>query len=290
MARALVLALAVAGCVEGFTTPFMGRASGFLGRFSGQQQQQQVQQQPAFARQQKNGVMSMSSTEAPPKAAAVAASDPVAEYVKKHGGNKVIKKVLIANNGMAATKSMLSMRQWAYMEFGDEKAIEFVAMATPEDLKANAEFIKLADSFVEVPAGKNSNNYANVDVIVDIAKSKGVDAVWPGWGHASENPRLPDTLAENGIKFIGPNSKVMAALGDKIAANILAQTAGVASIPWSGDGLTAKLDETGAIPKETFDAAMVTTAEEAIASANRIGYPVMLKVRNELFIFLLGSS
>ena len=77
MARALVLALAVAGCVEGFTTPFMGRASGFLGRFSGQQQQQQVQQQPAFARQQKNGVMSMSSTEAPPKAAAVAASDPV---------------------------------------------------------------------------------------------------------------------------------------------------------------------------------------------------------------------
>ena len=143
---------------------------------------------------------------------------------------------------------------------------------------------------MEVPAGKNSNNYANVDVIVDIAKSKGVDAVWPGWGHASENPRLPDTLAENGIKFIGPNSKVMAALGDKIAANILAQTAGVASIPWSGDGLTAKLDETGAIPKETFDAAMVPTAEEAIASANRIGYPVMLKVRNELFIFLLGSS
>ena len=211
-------------------------------------------------------------------------------YVRERGGNKLIRRILIANNGMAATKSMLSMRQWAYMEFGDEKAIEFVAMATPEDLKANAEFIKLADSFVEVPAGKNSNNYANVDVIVDIAKSKGVDAVWPGWGHASENPRLPDTLAENGIKFIGPNSKVMAALGDKIAANILAQTAGVASIPWSGDGLTAKLDETGAIPKETFDAAMVTTAEEAIASANRIGYPVMLKVRNELFIFLLGSS
>ena len=216
--------------------------------------------------------------------------DSVEDFVTFSGGDHAIKKVLIANNGMAATKSMLSMRQWAYMEFGDEKAIEFVAMATPEDLKANAEFIKLADSFVEVPAGKNSNNYANVDVIVDIAKSKGVDAVWPGWGHASENPRLPDTLAENGIKFIGPNSKVMAALGDKIAANILAQTAGVASIPWSGDGLTAKLDETGAIPKETFDAAMVTTAEEAIASANRIGYPVMLKVRNELFIFLLGSS
>jgi acetyl-CoA carboxylase/biotin carboxylase 1 len=52
---------------------------------------------------------------------------------------------------MAATKSIISMRQWAYMELGDERAIQFVAMATAEDLKANAEFIRLADSFVEVP-------------------------------------------------------------------------------------------------------------------------------------------
>jgi acetyl-CoA carboxylase/biotin carboxylase 1 len=58
--------------------------------------------------------------------------------------------VLIANNGMAATKSILSMRQWAYMELGDDRAIEFIAMATPEDLNANAEFIRLADRFVEV--------------------------------------------------------------------------------------------------------------------------------------------
>ena len=43
-------------------------------------------------------------------------------------------------------------------------------MATPEDLKANAEFIRLADAFVEVPGGKNSNNYTNVDVITRIAK------------------------------------------------------------------------------------------------------------------------
>ena len=51
---------------------------------------------------------------------------------------------------MAATKSILSMRQWAYMELGDDRAIEFVVMATPEDLNANAEFIRLADRFVEV--------------------------------------------------------------------------------------------------------------------------------------------
>jgi len=158
----------------------------------------------------------------------------VEDYVKARGGNRVIRKVLIANNGMAATKSILSMRQWAYMTFGDEHAIQFVAMATPEDLKANAEFIRLADSFVEVPGGKNLNNYANVEVITKIAKEQGVDAVWPGWGHASENPKLPNTLNALGIKFIGPTGPVMSVLGDKIAANILAQTAKVPSIPWSG--------------------------------------------------------
>jgi acetyl-CoA carboxylase/biotin carboxylase 1 len=89
-------------------------------------------------------------------------------------------------------KSIISMRQWAYMELGDERAIQFVAMATAEDLKANAEFIRLADSFVEVPAGKNSNNYANVDIIVKVALEQGVDAVWPGWGQL--RPRIQNYL------------------------------------------------------------------------------------------------
>lgn len=210
-----------------------------------------------------------------------AANDPLAKYVKDRGGNRVIRKVLIANNGMAATKSILSMRQWAYMELGNDRAIEFIVMATPEDLNANAEFIRLADRFVEVsqfmivvytwlcnlcndisialigrhvlvtshdppihcdmydifpclstqvPGGSNKNNYANVDLIVEVAKREGVDAVWPGWGHASENPKLPNTLKKAGIKFIGPTGPVMAVLGDKIAANILAQTAKVSII------------------------------------------------------------
>lgn len=208
------------------------------------------------------------------------------EYVADRGGNLPIKKVLIANNGMAATKAILSMRQWAYMELGDEKAIQFVAMASPEDLKANAEFVRLADSFVEVPAGKNSNNYANVEVITKLAVENGVDAVWPGWGHASENPNLPRTLSENGIKFIGPPAPVMSVLGDKIAANILAQTANVPSIPWSGsfggpdDGpLVAELTEEGTIPDETFEKGTARNVDEAIEAARRIGYEngIMIK-------------
>jgi len=218
--------------------------------------------------------------------AASATSQTVEDYVQARGGNRVIRKVLIANNGMAATKSILSMRQWAYMEFGDERAIQFVAMATPEDLKANAEFIRLADTFVEVPGGKNLNNYANVEVITKIAKEQGVDAVWPGWGHASENPKLPNTLNSMGIKFIGPTGPVMSVLGDKIAANILAQTAKVPSIPWSGsfggpdDGpLQANLNEEGTIPEEIFELGTARTVDEAVEAAARIGYEngIMIK-------------
>jgi len=213
------------------------------------------------------------STQSSPASAA----DRVQKYVRERRGSKVIRKILIANNGMAATKAILSIRQWAYVQLGDDRAIEFVAMATPEDLNANAEFIRLADSFVEVPGGSNKNNYANVELIVQVAMSQRVDAVWPGWGHASENPKLPNSLKEKGIKFIGPPGPVMSVLGDKIAANILAQTAEVPSIPWSGVGLTAELQEDGTIPDDTFRKACVSTVDEALAASRKIGFPIMIK-------------
>lgn len=101
---------------------------------------------------------------------------------------------MIANNGIAAVKAIRSVRRWAYETFGDERAIQFVVMATPEDLKANAEYIRMSDEFAEVAGGSNNNNYANVEIIVDIAERTGVQAVWAGWGHASENPKLPEAL------------------------------------------------------------------------------------------------
>uniref|UniRef100_A0A8D1KWX2 Biotin carboxylation domain-containing protein n=1 Tax=Sus scrofa TaxID=9823 RepID=A0A8D1KWX2_PIG len=93
-----------------------------------------------------------------------------AEFVTRFGGDRVIEKVLIANNGIAAVKCMRSIRRWAYEMFRNERAIRFVVMVTPEDLKANAEYIKMADQYVPVPGGPNNNNYANVELIVDIAK------------------------------------------------------------------------------------------------------------------------
>lgn len=89
--------------------------------------------------------------------------------------------VLVANNGLAAVKFMRSIRLWASQTFGHNRAIAMVAMATPEDIRINAEHVMQADQFVEVPGGTNNNNYANVKLIVQIAERAGVDAVWPGW-------------------------------------------------------------------------------------------------------------
>lgn len=135
---------------------------------------------------------------------------------------------------------VLLHRSWAYETFGSDRVLEFVVMATPEDLKANAAYIHLADEFVTVPGGSNNNNYANIRLIVDIAERTGVQAVWPGWGHASENDRLPELLAatKNNIVWIGPPPEAMRALGDKIGSTLIAQSAGVPCVGWSGSGLT----------------------------------------------------
>lgn len=92
----------------------------------------------------------------------------------------------------------------------------------------------------------------------------------------------------------------MAALGDKVSANILAQvlfalsymtflislslnsqTAQVPSIPWSGDGITSGLNSEGVIPQDVFNKACVFDVEQAAATADKIGYPVMIKARSD---------
>ncbi|KAJ2309054.1 acetyl-coenzyme-A carboxylase [Coemansia sp. RSA 2706] len=206
----------------------------------------------------------------------------VRDFVKDHDGHTVITRVLIANNGIAAVKEIRSVRQWAYATFGDERAIEFVAMATPEDLKVNAEYIRMADQYVEVPSGTNNNNYANVDLIVDVAERTGAHAVWAGWGHASENPLLPESLraSKSKIVFIGPPGSAMRSLGDKISSTIVAQHAEVPTMPWSGDGITdTTVNELGhlEVPDSAYQAATTHNMDEGLKQAQRIGFPVMIK-------------
>ena len=211
-----------------------------------------------------------------------APTGPLADFVREAGGHSVISKVLICNNGIAAVKEIRSVRKWAYETLGDERAVQFTVMATPEDLQINAEYIRMADQYVEVPGGSNANNYANVELIVDIAERLGVHAVWAGWGHASENPRLPEMLArlEPRILFIGPPGSAMRSLGDKISSTIVAQHADVPCLPWSGTGLTETIvSEQGflTVPDDVYRRACVHSPEEGLETALRIGFPVMIK-------------
>ena len=176
MAR-LTIALALVACSQAFQGPLAPRAP--------------AHKAPAVAQPHgaRNWLTKLRAAVADPApVAAETKQDRLAEYVAAKGGTRVIRRVLIANNGMAATKSIMSMRRWAYLELGDERALEFIVMArrgvreashspasrrwravarrehrvesteitsptqaTPEDLNANAEFVRLADEYVEVP-------------------------------------------------------------------------------------------------------------------------------------------
>lgn len=99
-------------------------------------------------------------------------------------------------------------------------------------------------------------------------------------GHASENPRLPEQLAESKILFIGPPGSAMRSLGDKISSTIVAQHADVPCMPWSGSGITETvMSDAGflTVSDEVYARACIHSAEEGLAKAETIGYPVMIK-------------
>ncbi|KAJ3053083.1 acetyl-coenzyme-A carboxylase [Rhizophlyctis rosea] len=224
----------------------------------------------------------MAASPLSPTSTPTSAPSAVRDFVLRCRGHTPITKVLIANNGMAAVKAIRSIRKWSYETFGDERAIQFTAMCTPEDLKVNAEFVRMADQYVEVPGGTSNHNYANVDLIVDIAERTGVHAVWVGWGFASENPILADKLSTLSppVVFIGPPASAMRALGDKIASTIVAQSAEVPCVNWSGEGITVDTkDEDGHayVPEDIYHKATTHNVEEGLAHAERIGFPVMIK-------------
>ena len=181
---------------------------------------------------------------------------------------------------MAAVKAIRSIRMWAYEMFANERIFKFIAMATPEDLEVNAEYIRMADHVVEVRGGSSQNNYANIELIVDLAERLQVDGVYVGWGFASENPVLAEQLLvlDPPVIFIGPPPSAMRSLGDKIASTIVAQSAGVPCVDWSGKGIHLKSGESGSnVPDQLYRLASTATVEEGLAHANRIGYPVMIK-------------
>jgi acetyl/propionyl-CoA carboxylase alpha subunit/acetyl-CoA carboxylase carboxyltransferase component len=166
--------------------------------------------------------------------------------------------VAVANRGEAAVRFMRAARSWS-REHG--KPLSVVAFYTHAD--AEAPFVRMAttsvclgEAMVRGEDGKQRSAYLDVERIVTLAKQAGADALWPGWGFASERPELQEACEAQGLVFLGPPASAMRALGDKIAAKRLAEKAGVPVSPWSRESV----DEDG-----------------AAACAARIGYPVLLK-------------
>ncbi len=158
-----------------------------------------------------------------------------------------IKKVLVANRGEIAIRVLRACT---------ELNIATVAIYTYED--RYSQHRNKADESYQI--GKNNEPlkpYLDMDQIIDLAKSKNVDAIHPGYGFLSENSTFARKCAENGIIFIGPNPEVMDSLGDKITAKKVAQKCGVPII------------ESNKIALNTLDI--------ALSEATKIGYPLMLK-------------
>ena len=176
-------------------------------------------------------------------------------------------RILIANNGMAAAKFLISMHSH-FQSTKDARPIHFCGMVSPDDLKSGASYISKLDSIVLVPSGPSSANYGNVDLIVELAKEHSCGAVWPGWGHASENFLLAQKLEVAGIVWIGPSWQCMQRLGDKVESLLQAQRCGVPCAPWSGSAAVCASDSG------------IYSEEQAVLVCEQIGYPVMLKASN----------
>jgi biotin carboxylase/biotin carboxyl carrier protein len=104
--------------------------------------------------------------------------------------------------------------------------------------------------------------------------------VWAGWGHASENPKLPELLHKHNIGFLGPPAQAMWSLGDKIASSIVAQTVNVPTLPWSGSGLkiaVTKKNSVISVPSDLYQKGCIQNIQAGLEVAEKIGYPVMIK-------------
>jgi len=133
---------------------------------------------------------------------------------------RLFKKVLVANRGEIAVRIIHGCQ---------EMGIKTVAVYSEVD--AGAPHVNLADETVNLGDPTPSESYLNISKIIEAARSVGAEAIHPGYGFLAENPDFPQACSDKGIKFIGPSAKVIAMMGDKIAAKKTMEKAGVPVIP-----------------------------------------------------------
>ena len=165
----------------------------------------------------------------------------------------MFKRIAIVNRGEAAMRLIHAVRD-LNAEHPEAEPITVIALYT--DAERTAMFAREADE--AFPVGPASERpYLNHRLLADVLTKARADAVWVGWGFVAEDAGFADLVESLGITFIGPSGDAMRKLGDKIGSKLIAEEVGVPVAPWSRGG--------------------VETLDDALAAADRVGYPLMLK-------------
>jgi len=158
----------------------------------------------------------------------------------------MFKKILIANRGEIAVRVIRACHEMG-----------IAAVVVYSDVDRAALHVRKADEAYPIGAPAAAESYLNIQKILDVAKKSSAEAIHPGYGFLSENPRFARACAAAGVKFIGPTAAAMEAMGSKTRARQAMERAGVPLVPGTSRGLQS--------------------IEEAEQVAAGIGYPVMLK-------------
>ncbi len=160
--------------------------------------------------------------------------------------SRMIKKILIANRGEIALRILRACR---------EMGIQTVAIHSTAD--TNAMHVRLADESVCIGPPPVQKSYLHIPAVLSAATISNADAIHPGYGFLSENANFASMAEEHGFIFIGPTSKHIELMGNKILAKKTMKKAGIPVVPGSDSG--------------------ITTPEEAIPLAKAIGFPLIVK-------------
>ena len=158
----------------------------------------------------------------------------------------MFKKILIANRGEIAVRVIRACKEWGIS-----------TVAIHSDVDRESMHVKLADESVCVGPHQPANSYLNIPAIMSAIELTNSEAVHPGYGFLSENFNFAKILEENNIKFIGPSSKLIKMMGDKIQAKKIAKENGLPVIEGSDGG--------------------ISNIKQAKEICTKIGFPVLIK-------------
>ena len=158
----------------------------------------------------------------------------------------MFKKILIANRGEIAVRIIRACKEWGIQ-----------TVAVHSDVDKDSMHVRLADESVCIGSHQPANSYLNISAIMSAIELTKAEAVHPGYGFLSENANFAKILEENKIKFIGPSSKLIKMMGDKIQAKKIAKKYGLPVIEGSENG--------------------VSDPKKAKEISKKIGFPVLIK-------------